>query len=441
MLVFPIVWLSVPATTTQAGRQAGPVAEASISSRQVESRRSRPGQRNDEAGHARPARRGRQSAVGKGQLLQEDRRLDQPHGHARAIRQAAAELHHVLEVPGLEPHATTCRSSSTTTTTATTTFAAASSSCKEGERYNVDNPHLLWDLGWFIGQKIGRADEHVQYRRLFKDGRRLPSAPIGRPTSATTGWSARSGTCKAIDAVDNKGKSLGRKSPRDFYSSPAKSQMNYAEAIEEEGFFDKARRAWIKAAEEWRQFGQPARSSIRPASSCSWARNRGWKKKLADLRAEAGRHAARRARQIGRREAGGAHARRTRSCWTRRTRSSRRSKPSKSLRRSEPKVAVTDREVAERIAREQPAKPEAGAAIGQRDRAAETQLLQYHDQLQARRNYDYWENACRLRADAQRARRARKMMFDARKAFRDGRPADGEETLPRRFRQVAAGDR
>ena len=39
---------------------------------------------------------------------------------------------------------------------------------QEGEHYNVNNPQLLWDLGWFIGQKIGRADEYVQYRRLFK---------------------------------------------------------------------------------------------------------------------------------------------------------------------------------------------------------------------------------------------------------------------------------
>jgi hypothetical protein len=39
---------------------------------------------------------------------------------------------------------------------------------KDGLRYNKDEPRLLWDLGWFISQKIGRADEHVQYRRLFK---------------------------------------------------------------------------------------------------------------------------------------------------------------------------------------------------------------------------------------------------------------------------------
>ena len=39
---------------------------------------------------------------------------------------------------------------------------------QEGEHYNTDNPQLLWDLGWFVGQKIGRADEYVQYRKLFK---------------------------------------------------------------------------------------------------------------------------------------------------------------------------------------------------------------------------------------------------------------------------------
>ena len=126
---------------------------------------------------------------------------------------------------------------------------------QEGERYNVDNPQLLWDLGWFIGQKIGRADEHVQYRRLFKEDDEFH--PADRTLEERDNWLVgKEWYLKAIDAVDNKGKSLGRKSPRDFYSSPAKSQMNYAEAIEEEGYFDKARRAWIKAAEEWQRVRQ-----------------------------------------------------------------------------------------------------------------------------------------------------------------------------------------
>ena len=52
---------------------------------------------------------------------------------------------------------------------------------KKGQDYNKDNPQLLWDIGWFIGQKIGRADEHVQYRRLFKaDGKKAEEVYLKR---------------------------------------------------------------------------------------------------------------------------------------------------------------------------------------------------------------------------------------------------------------------
>ena len=114
---------------------------------------------------------------------------------------------------------------------------------------------MLWDLGWFIGQKIGRADEYVQYRKLFKEDDDFH--PADRSLEERDNWLVgKEWYLKGIDAVDNKGRSLGRKTPRIFYSSPAKSQMNYAEAIEEEGYFDKARRAWMKASEEWAKFGK-----------------------------------------------------------------------------------------------------------------------------------------------------------------------------------------
>src|SRR3954466_8675981 len=124
-----------------------------------------------------------------------------------------------------------------------------------GERYHAENPQLFGDLGWFIGQKIGRADEYVQYRRLFKADDDYH--PADRSLEDRDNWLVGKEWYKvAIDSVDKKGKSLGRKSPRDFYSSPSKSQMNYAEAIEEEGMWDKARRAWQKAGEEWALFGE-----------------------------------------------------------------------------------------------------------------------------------------------------------------------------------------
>ena len=39
---------------------------------------------------------------------------------------------------------------------------------KDGIKYLRDNPTLLDDLGWFFGNKVGRADEHVQYRRCSR---------------------------------------------------------------------------------------------------------------------------------------------------------------------------------------------------------------------------------------------------------------------------------
>jgi hypothetical protein len=39
---------------------------------------------------------------------------------------------------------------------------------RQGITYNLREPRLLGRMGWFIGQKVGRADEKKQYRRLFK---------------------------------------------------------------------------------------------------------------------------------------------------------------------------------------------------------------------------------------------------------------------------------
>ena len=39
---------------------------------------------------------------------------------------------------------------------------------KEGIRHNELQPRLLWELGRMISQKIGKADETKQFRKLFK---------------------------------------------------------------------------------------------------------------------------------------------------------------------------------------------------------------------------------------------------------------------------------
>lgn len=133
----------------------------------------------------------------------------------------------------------------------------------EGTRYNRDQPKLLWDLGWFFGHKIGRADERLQYRRLFRDDEdfhaTLPMniddtlGPDGKPDNWLVG---RQWYRTAQNAVDIQGASLGRQNPVLFYSSAAMSEINHANSIEEEGILDeKAQYAWMRSGKSWEEFG------------------------------------------------------------------------------------------------------------------------------------------------------------------------------------------
>ncbi|TWT96013.1 hypothetical protein Pla108_30930 [Botrimarina colliarenosi] len=125
---------------------------------------------------------------------------------------------------------------------------------EEGLNYNRDNPTLQWEHGWVLGQKIGRADEKVQYRRLFKTDDEYH--PVDRPPAERDNWLvSKKAYLDSVRSVDELGKSLGKKSPAIFYSSAPKSQMNYAEAIEDEGLFDTAVAAWKLAGQDWREFG------------------------------------------------------------------------------------------------------------------------------------------------------------------------------------------
>ncbi|MCH2115038.1 MAG: hypothetical protein MK171_09040 [Pirellulales bacterium] len=139
---------------------------------------------------------------------------------------------------------------------------------KEGTAYNRDSPYLLSELGWFIGNKIGKADERLQYRKMFKkdddfhdkffDGD--PPRRENRDNWLVAGLQY----VEAVSAVDDRKKSLGQKNPTTFYASPGMAQINYGEAIETEGIFgEKARMAWKKAAALWRSYGNRELKSSR----------------------------------------------------------------------------------------------------------------------------------------------------------------------------------
>lgn len=125
---------------------------------------------------------------------------------------------------------------------------------KEGIRYNDREPVLHWDVGWFTAQKIGRADEHKQFRRLFQEDDDFHGS---RPTELRDNWLVgKESFAEAEWLVDEKGASLKKMSPVLFYSERPMCQMNYSEALEEDGIFgEKPRLSWNKASREWREYG------------------------------------------------------------------------------------------------------------------------------------------------------------------------------------------
>ncbi len=283
---------------------------------------------------------------------------------------------------------------------------------KEGERYNIDHPRLLWDLGWFIGQKVGRADEYVQYRRLFKEDDDFH--PPDRTLEDRDNWLVgKEWYEKAIDSVDNKGHSLGRKSPRDFYSSPAKSQMNYAEAIEEEGYFEKAQRAWVKAAEEWREFGDTVIEHSTGVKLQLGSQPR-LEEEIAETRAKLDAiMPAAREKLVEEKRQALTDQERALLDTPREKLTPEQAEQHYGL---ESQLTVTDREVAERIGREQPENAKQALQLASELDRLERRL-RFTVNYKRDANYDYWQ----LRADFEQTRNAldaREAMYYAKDAFK-----------------------
>jgi hypothetical protein len=123
----------------------------------------------------------------------------------------------------------------------------------EGIRYNEREPVLYWDVGWFTAQKIGRADESKQFRKLFKEDDDFHGS---RPPEFRDNWLVGKEAFTEAEALVAGGSSLKKMSPVLFYSERPMCQMNYAETLEEDGSFrEKARRAWETAGREWHDYG------------------------------------------------------------------------------------------------------------------------------------------------------------------------------------------
>lgn len=126
---------------------------------------------------------------------------------------------------------------------------------EDGKRYNAKEAILHWDTGWFIGHKIGRADERREYRQLFREDEEFHG---DRPVAQRDNWLvAKEKFRDAERLAESTGVPARGVSPLLFYSDAPKSQINYACAIEEDGTFGEvARVAWNRAQEEWQSYAR-----------------------------------------------------------------------------------------------------------------------------------------------------------------------------------------
>jgi hypothetical protein len=126
---------------------------------------------------------------------------------------------------------------------------------EEGTQYNDKEPRLMSEIGWTIAHKIGTADEHVQYRRLFREDDDFNAAI---PRAQRDNWLVgRQWMLDAERLVDEEGIPVRGKSPLLFHSHAPKFLIDYSEAIEEEGTFGEvAKTAWKNAAGAWEQFSR-----------------------------------------------------------------------------------------------------------------------------------------------------------------------------------------
>lgn len=127
---------------------------------------------------------------------------------------------------------------------------------ERGVEYNRDHPRLLWDLGWFISHKIGRSDEKLQFRRLFKHDTDFHGEEAAINPDKFDNWLVgKRYFVKAQDIVLNTAlgaRLLGGMSPLVFHADVPMAQINYSDNLNVDGVFgERALRSWREAAGEW----------------------------------------------------------------------------------------------------------------------------------------------------------------------------------------------
>jgi hypothetical protein len=135
-----------------------------------------------------------------------------------------------------------------------------------GTKYNEKKPILEYDLGHYVGNKLGKFDEKKQYRELFRkdtdfhnyfteNGLAVETNALGydqRPDNWRVGklWFN-----KAVTSYQS-GNRIA-KTPHLLYCYSPLWQMYYGEAIQTEGILDdRSKFAWEQGGREWADYGR-----------------------------------------------------------------------------------------------------------------------------------------------------------------------------------------
>lgn len=136
----------------------------------------------------------------------------------------------------------------------------------KGTKFNTRKPILQYDLGQYLGAKMGKADEKLQYRELFRNddefhkyfveqGLNAKSDDALGPDRKPDNWLVGKQWFEQAYQLVSAGVPI-KKSPHLLFSYGPLWQMYHGEAIEDEGILDeRAKFVWERASREWKDFG------------------------------------------------------------------------------------------------------------------------------------------------------------------------------------------
>lgn len=163
-----------------------------------------------------------------------------------------------------------------------------------GTKYNDRKPILQYDLGHYVGNKLGKADEHVQYRALYSKDAEFhkyfrDQGLVGIETTALgfdqkpDNWLTGKIWFEQAVALYEAGATI-KKSPHLLLCYGPLWHMYYAEAIESEGVLDSsAQFAWKQAGSDWADYGTKSLYQFRQGRDLTMLSNKPASEEIASL--------------------------------------------------------------------------------------------------------------------------------------------------------------